>query len=147
VARAYESYYKAFKKTCHVQLRLEFVALKRQSVPRVDSLVEAMFVAELKHRLLTAGHDLAAIRGSVRVGVAAGDMMMADEEGVICSVLYGPDRRTRITPSTRDVFFAVYAPAGIGRGAVRDHPQDLQANVQLIAPAAQMETLEVHGGE
>jgi hypothetical protein len=39
--------------------------------------------------------------------VEAGDMMMADGQGVISSILYGPDRRTRITADTRQAIFAV----------------------------------------
>lgn len=74
-----------------------------------------------------------------------GDMMIADAQGVISSVLYGPDRRTRIRPETRQVLFTVYAPAGIGEQAVFDHLEDIQANVLLVAPAAEVEMLEVYG--
>lgn len=38
---------------------------------------------------------------------------MADGEGVISTVLFGPDQRTRITPGTTDVLFAAYAPTGV----------------------------------
>jgi DNA/RNA-binding domain of Phe-tRNA-synthetase-like protein len=159
---AYEAYYKRFKKTYHVLLQLESVALKGKPVPRAGALVEAMFMAELESLLLTAGHDLAAIRGPLRLDVASGseryimlngqeqelkpgDMMVADGEGVISCVVYGPDRRTRITPGTRDVLYAVYAPPGIPAEAVHRHLQGLQANVRLAAPAAQVETLKVYG--
>jgi DNA/RNA-binding domain of Phe-tRNA-synthetase-like protein len=120
-----------------------------------------MFMAELKNLLLTAGHDLEAIQLPVRLDVSTGseryillngqeqvlkpgDMMMADEQGIISSVLYGPDRRTRITPDTRRVLFAVYAPAGIGEQAVRQHLQDIQTDVMLVAPDAEVESLEVY---
>ncbi len=72
-------------------------------------------------------------------------MMMADAQGVISRVLYGPDHRTRITPVTRHVFFAVYAPPGIGEQAVCQHLQDIQANVRLVAPEAQVGLLKVYG--
>lgn len=160
--QAYDAYYKRFKKTYHVLLQLESVALKGKPIPRVGALVEAMFMAELKNLLLTAGHDLAAVRMPVRLDVAngserfvmlngqeqelkAGDMMMADGEGVISSVVYGPDRRTRITPETRQVLYAVYAPPGIGEDAVLRHLQDIRAIVQLVAPAAAVGLLEVYG--
>jgi len=159
---AYEAYYKRFRKTYHVLLQLESVALKGKPIPRAGALVEAMFMAELKSLLLTAGHDLEAIRGPLRLDVARGgeryvmlngqeqqlkpgDMMVADADGVISCVVYGPDRRTRITPQTRDVLYAVYAPPGIPEDAVRQHLQDLQANVRLAAPAAQVEVLNVYG--
>jgi len=161
VIQAYTSYYKRFGKTYHVQLQLESVALKGKSISRAAALVEAMFIAEVKNLLLTAGHDLGAIRLPVTLGVAtgaerytmlngreqtlkAGDMLMADGEGIISSVLYGPDQRTRITPGTRDVLFAVYAPAGIGEAAVRQHLTDIQESVLLIAPDARTELLAVY---
>lgn len=162
--QAYRAYFKRFKKTYHVQLQLESVVLKGKPIPRVASLVEAMFVAELKNLLLTAGHDLEAIQAPIRLDVAqgseryirlngqeqalkVGDMMIADRQGIISSVVYGPDRRTRITSATRQVFFTVYAPPGIGEQAVDQHLQDIQANVRLIAPQAETELLRVYGAD
>lgn len=159
--QAYNAYYKRFKKTYHVLLQLESVALKGKPIPRVAALVEAMFMAELKNLLLTAGHDLEAIQTPVRLDVSdgseryvringqeqvlkPGDMMIADAKGVISSVLYGPDQRTQITSDTQQVFFTVYAPAGIGEQAVRQHLHDIQANVTLVAPEAEAMLLEVY---
>jgi DNA/RNA-binding domain of Phe-tRNA-synthetase-like protein len=147
-----------------VFLQIESVAVKGKPIPRVAALVEVMFMAELKNLLLTAAHDLGAVRAPVRLDVAsgaeryimlngqeqtlkAGDMMIADAEGVISNVIYGPDLRTRITPDTRDVLYAVYAPPGIGGGAVRRHLLDMQEYVLLVAPGAAVEALEVHGAE
>jgi len=62
-------------------------------------------------------------------------------------VIYGPDQRTRITSDTRQVFFTVYAPAGIGAEAVRQHLHDIQANVVLVSPEAEVESLEVYIAE
>jgi len=56
--RAYNDYAKRFGKTYHVQLQLESIVHKGKSIPRVAALVEAMFMAEPKSQLLTAGHDL-----------------------------------------------------------------------------------------
>ncbi|MBI2955081.1 MAG: hypothetical protein HYY30_12250 [Chloroflexi bacterium] len=158
--KAYEAYYKRFKKTYHVRLQLESVAFKGKSIPRVAALVEAMFMAELKNQLLTAGHDLDALQTSVRVDIANGgeryvllngqeqalkpdDMMMADGLGVISSVIYGPDGRTRITANTRNALFAVYAPPGIDEQTVRHHLEDIQANVLVVAPKAETTLLKV----
>jgi len=162
--QAYNTYYKRYKKTYHVQLQLESVVFKGKSIPQVAGLVEAMFMAELKNLLLTAGHDLEAIQMPVGIDVAngteryvrlngreqelkPGDMMIADAQGVISSVIYGPDRRTRITSETRQVLFTVYAPPGIGQQTVNDHLQDIRANVLLVAPEAHVELLEVYGAE
>jgi DNA/RNA-binding domain of Phe-tRNA-synthetase-like protein len=158
VLRAYVDYYRSHGKTYHVKAQWESVAVKRKPIPTRAALVEAMFMAELANLVLTAGHDVDALAGPVRVQVTAdgdryellngaealltaGDMMMADDAGIVSSVLRGPDRRTRITPETRNVVFTAYAPAGVGEDAVRAHLEDLQANVRLIAPDAQTDEL------
>jgi DNA/RNA-binding domain of Phe-tRNA-synthetase-like protein len=156
VLQAYEAYYRRFQKSYHVQLQLESVALKGKPIPRVAALVEAMFVAELHNQLLTAGHDLAAIDPPVRLGVASssetyvlyngqeqplktGDMYIADRQGVISSVVYGPDKRTRIADSTCAVLFTVYGVPGISRDAIEQHLADLAANVRLVSPEARIQ--------
>jgi DNA/RNA-binding domain of Phe-tRNA-synthetase-like protein len=120
-----------------------------------------MFMAELDNLLLTAGHDLEAVQMPVRVDVArdderyvringheetlkAGDMIIADEQGVLSSVIYGPDRRTQITPQTRRVLFTTYAPSGVGRDVVGKHLEGIRENVLLIAPGAQVVQLRVY---
>lgn len=134
-------------------LQLESVAVKGKRIPSVAALVEAMFMAELKNQLLTAGHDLGRVVKPLTLGIArggevypgirgkdeilkAGDMMISDGVGVISSVLYGPDARTRIGPDTSSVLFTVYAPAGIGEKAVAAHLNDIEDYVRLISPAA-----------
>lgn len=158
--QAYAAYYNRFKKTYHVLLQLESVALRGRPLPGMAALVEAMFMAELQNGLLTAGHDLAALQGPVRVDVATGeetytqlngraeslkpdDMYMADNVGVISSVIYGPDNRTRLAAGTRAVLFTVYAPVGIEAMAVRRHLEDLSENVRVVAPTARIERLEI----
>jgi DNA/RNA-binding domain of Phe-tRNA-synthetase-like protein len=158
--QAYTAYYKRFKKTYHLLLQLESVAIKGKPIPRVAALVEAMFVAELDDLLLTAGHDLAKVVAPLRLDVAAGgeqftniagkenvlkpaDMFIADAEGVLSSIIYGSDRRTQITPQTSQALFCTYAPAGIGGEAVRRHLAHIQENVALFAPQAEVVAFEV----
>jgi DNA/RNA-binding domain of Phe-tRNA-synthetase-like protein len=154
VLHAYVDYYRARGQTYHVKAQRESVAVKGKAIPSRAALVEAMFMAELENLVLTAGHDLMSIALPVRADVAgeddryvlmngneqaaaAGDMMMADGQGIVSTVLYGPDLRTRIGPETRDVLFAAYAPVGIGTKMVRDHLADIRANVLLVAPEAE----------
>jgi DNA/RNA-binding domain of Phe-tRNA-synthetase-like protein len=73
------------------------------------------------------------------------DMFIADAEGIISTVVYCPDHRTRITSKTNRAFFTVYAPPGIGEKAVDDHLRDIQTNVLLITPEAEVEFMEVYG--
>jgi DNA/RNA-binding domain of Phe-tRNA-synthetase-like protein len=64
----------------------------------------------------------------------AGDMFIADAQGVMSSILYGPDRRTQIQPETTAVVFTVYAPTGVSPAAVADHLDDIKGYVALFAP-------------
>lgn len=164
VIQAYNDYYAHFRKTYHVQLQLESIAFKGKSLPQVAALVEAMFMAELNNQLLTAAHDLDAARMPLRLEIASGierytllngqdqelkpgDMIMVDADGVICSVIYGADQRTRITPATRQVIFVVYAPPGISHQTVEAHLREIETNVLLIAPEAVTTSLKVYGTE
>ncbi len=76
---------------------------------------------------------------------AKGDMTISDSHAVISSIIYGPDRRTRIGPGTRSTLFTVYAPVGVGEQAVREHLEDIRHNVLLVAPDGQTELLKVVG--
>ncbi|MFH1185882.1 MAG: hypothetical protein V1755_12720 [Chloroflexota bacterium] len=161
VLRAYEEHYRRFDKTYHLQLQLESIIFKGKPIPSSAALVEAMFMAEMDSLLLTAGHDLDAVRAPLRLDVAsgtenylllrgamqapkAGDMMISDGEGILSSIVYGPDQRTQIRAETTGVVFTVYAPAGIGASAIEAHLAGIRENVRLIAPSARVEILKVH---
>ncbi|MEO7838047.1 MAG: phenylalanine--tRNA ligase beta subunit-related protein [Anaerolineales bacterium] len=162
ILRAYAEYYRQFRKTYHIQLQLESIVLKGKSIPSVAALVEAMFMAEMKDMLLTAGHDLDALHLPLSLDVAtgteqyallrgeqqtlkAGDMMISDQVGVISSIVHGPDQRTHITPETRNVIFTVYAPTGISEQSVTQHLQSIKENVLLFAPQAEVELFQIYG--
>jgi DNA/RNA-binding domain of Phe-tRNA-synthetase-like protein len=162
--KAYQAYFKRFKKTYHVFQQLESVIFKGKPIPQVAALVEAMFMEELRNMLLTAGHDLDAVQLPLNLDTAkgnekyirmngqeqvlkAGDMMIADSVAVISSVIYGPDRRTMITADTKRVLFTVYAVPSIGAQAVRQHLEGIEANIRLVSPDAHLELLEVYGTE
>ena len=159
--QAYTAYYKKFNKTYHVQLQLESVVFKGKSLPSVAALVEAMFMAEIDNLLLTAGHDLDTLQLPITLDVSegnehymllrgqaqtlkSGDMFMADQAGVISSILYGPDQRTQIKAGTCNVLFAVYAPPGIEAQVIQKHLDDIQNNVLLVSPQARTERLVVY---
>ena len=86
------------------------------------------------------------INGQEQV-MKANDMMIADAQGIISSIIYGPDRRTQITSDTRQALFTVYAPEGIDQSTVYAHLQDIRDNVRLIAPSAGMIQHKVYGSK
>jgi DNA/RNA-binding domain of Phe-tRNA-synthetase-like protein len=151
VIQAYITYYKRFKKSYHVALQLESVALKGKAIPSVSPLVECMFMSELANRLLTAVHDISLLQGNISVNTADGsevyttmrgteqelksaDLYMRDDAGIISSIIYGPDARTQITANSNRVLFTVYAPPGVGSDRVKDHLTWIRECMQLICP-------------
>jgi len=158
----YSAYYRKFDKTYHVAGQLKSVVFKDKPIPSVAALVEAMFIAELKNGLLTAGHDLDQLQLPLQLDVATGeetyplmrgseqqlkpaDMYIRDGKGILSSILYGPDQRTQITPETKNAAFTVYAPEGISPSEVEDHLKDIRDLILLISPTSQVETLQVIG--
>ena len=119
-----------------------------------------MFMAEMKSFILTAGHDLDQTIGRIKldsssgtemyrilrgdqVTCKSGDMLMADSQDVICSVIYGQDQRTRITQKTTHVLYVMYVPPGIDYDLIERHLQDLEKNVKLAFPAAHTRLHEI----
>ncbi len=157
---AYKDYYKRFRKTYHVQQQLESIVFKGKSIPRVACLVEAMFMAELHHMLLTAGHDLDLVEPPIALKVAGGDetfvrmngetqilkdgdMFISDSVAPISSVIYGPDSRTKINEKATRVLFTVYGVPGIQEQAVQRHLEEIAANVSLFSPEAEVKCMDV----
>jgi DNA/RNA-binding domain of Phe-tRNA-synthetase-like protein len=160
--QVYGAYYKRFNKTYHVQLQLESIVFKGKSIPGVAALVEAMFMAEIKNMLLTAGHDLDSLQLPIRLDVTRGDevytlmhgqpqqakpgdMIISDGQGIISNIIYGPDQRTQIQPGTRNVIYTTYAPAGIAQPSVTRHLQEIERYVRMFSPQAKTELLQIFG--
>lgn len=152
---SYVTYYKRFKKTYHVLLQLESIILKGKSIPESNPLVMIMFMAELKNLILTAAHDLDRIALPVGVELSkgdegyqllndmekelpTGDMFMEDREGIISSIIYGPDNRTQISEKTNKVLYTIYAPPGIEESLINEHLNDIAHYIQLAAPQAEI---------
>jgi len=157
--RPYVGHYRRFGKTYHLLLQLESVAFRGRPPLAADSLVTAMFAAEIDHLLLTAGHDLDALRpplvadvtrpGDRYIGIGGkvietrpGDMCIRDGEGIVSAVLHGPDRRTRLLPTTESVLFTTYAPAGITDAELGDHLRAIEELVRAGSPSAITELLD-----
>ena len=119
-------------------------------------------MAEIKDMLLTSGHDLDVLQLPIWLDVTKGDetyilmrgqpqqvkpgdMLISDGKGIISNIIYGPDQRSQIQPSTRNVLYTTYAPAGIPAQAVMEHLQHIREYVRLFAPYVQTEMLQVFG--
>jgi DNA/RNA-binding domain of Phe-tRNA-synthetase-like protein len=150
VMAEYDRYYTRFNKTYHVQLQLESIVLKGKRLPDVSPAVDANFMAELQTLILTAGHDSQKLRGPIVIDVSregeqmtqmnglskairAGDMIMRDADGICCSIIYGQDARSPISPETSRVLYVAYAPAGVAADAVERQLRGIEENLRLFS--------------
>lgn len=157
----YVSYYKRFGYTYHVLLQLESV-VHGKAIPSVSVLVKAMFMAELDNMLLTSGHDLEKIKAPLflksstgtenytgingkPITTIPGDIMIADSQSVISSILKGPDNRTCIDAKTRQALFTIYAPYGIQESLVNRHLDDMESYIRTFSPDAATYVKKVYG--
>lgn len=157
---AYAAYYKRWGQRYHVARQLESVAQKDKPLPRVAALVEAMFIAELRDLLLTAGHDLDVLELPVRLSagtgepylapnskdltVKPGDMFIADARGrVLSAIITGPSDFARIGPDTKAALFYAYAPPGVDPSLVSAHLDEIERGVRLISPDTEVVSQEI----
>ena len=137
IAVAYAGYFRRFGGRYPVVHQAKTV-IGGHAIASASALVEAMFVAELGSLVLTSGHDLSVLHDALRVDVARagdtytklsgkaqtlreGDMVVRDASGIIASVFYGPDQRTRIRDDTTAVLFGAWSPKGIPPVTVEAH--------------------------
>jgi DNA/RNA-binding domain of Phe-tRNA-synthetase-like protein len=147
----YDRYYTRFNKTYHVQLQLESIVVKGKRLPDVSPAVDANFMAEVETLILTAGHDAAKLRGPIVIdvsldgeqmtpmngaarGIRAGDMVMRDTDGICCSIIYGQDARSPISPATSAILYVAYAPAGVVADLVERQLQRIEEHLRLVSP-------------
>ena len=160
VMAAYEGYYKRFNKTYHVQIQVESIVLKGRNLPEVSPLVDANFIAEVETSVLTAGHDVDRLHEPVSIDVSregdtitqlngetkpirAGDMVMRDADGISCTILYGQDNRSPISPATTHVLYVTYAPVGVSAETVQAELQTILGYVRLFSPDIHVEQIQL----
>ena len=160
VLAAYDAFYRRFRKSYHVQLQLESVVIKGKPIFSPSALVTCMFMAELKTGLLTAAHDFDALDLPLTAEIAAGeetyqklngteqqlktgDLYIRDQQGILSSVIYGPDQRTQILPDTINSIFTTYGPPGISASQIEGQLEILEGYIRLFAPKAVRDQLLV----
>jgi len=156
----YINYYKKRGYTYHVLGQLESV-IKGKPIPSFLPCVEAMFMAELKNMMLTAGHDLDKVTSPVKLGECTGnesfvamsdkevltvaeDYMITDSTDILSTILRGPDRRTAITKDTSKVIYTVYILPGIDDSIAIEHLKDIETYVKLFSEKAITSIMEIY---
>jgi DNA/RNA-binding domain of Phe-tRNA-synthetase-like protein len=99
------------------------------ALPTVTPFVDALLSAEMAHGLLMGVQDRAPLSGGLTYDLAdAGEqyagmrgpvtcrnneMVLRDGQGIVASYFQGPDKRSAIQSSTRDLVFYAFAAPGI----------------------------------
>lgn len=81
------------------------------------------------------------------ITLKSNDMMMKDSQGVVCTIIYGQDQRTPISPQTRRALYVSYAPPGISRKSVQKQLDSIRDNILLFAPKAEVEMVEIFSAQ
>ena len=98
--------------------------------PIVNLYIDTHIIAEMYHGILMAIQDLDHFHGKWRLDLAkegetfqgvSGKMILCkteeivlrDETGIVCSLFQGPDFRTKVDPSSRDIVVYVFTAPGI----------------------------------
>lgn len=161
VIKKYNEFFKKFGKKYPIEYQIKSI-VEGKSFPSQYTVVESMFMAELKNMYLTAGHDLDLISGSLNTTITrdgeeytnisgkemklkAEDIVTKDENGIISSVLYGPDRRTRITEKTRNYLFFAYFPYGEEDSKIKNHFEDILKYIKIFDNELERSEIEIYG--
>lgn len=157
---AYHAFYRRFRKSYHVLLQLESVVFSDKPIRSSSALVTAMFLSELETGLLTAVHDQDFLNQPLRADTAEGnesflqfsgqrktlklgDLYIADQDGIVSSLIYGPDSRTRIRSDTTRALFTTYGMPGISRETIESQLLCLENLVRLYSPDLSRKALEI----
>jgi DNA/RNA-binding domain of Phe-tRNA-synthetase-like protein len=98
--------------------------------PIVNLYIDAHIIAEMCHGILMAIQDLDRFQGGWKLDLANEDetfqgvsgnmirckkeeIILRDEEGIVCSLFQGPDFRTKVDASTKNIVIYVFTARGI----------------------------------
>ena len=156
--RYYNNYFKTWKKTYTYPIEYQINTIRKgRQLPQVSVLVDSMFIAELNNMILTSGHDLDTIQGDLAFDVAMGDeqylkingkeqdlkkgdIFLKDEEGnILACILFGPARRTSISPKTKNALYFAWCPQKINEAQVKTHLNEILMNVEKVYPTVTSE--------
>lgn len=126
VTRRMAAFDQFFAKNGHRSpLSAQFEQMQRKGLPQGIPLVQALLLVEMSAGLLMGAQDALAVQGDLVYDLARagetfqgmrsevqcreGEIVLRDEAGVIASLLQGPDHRTRLGKSAKDVVFFIFA--------------------------------------
>ncbi|MFX0150282.1 MAG: phenylalanine--tRNA ligase beta subunit-related protein [Candidatus Hodarchaeota archaeon] len=148
IIQKYDTYFKMWNKTYPIEYQINTIK-GGGNFPQVSVLVDNMFIAELKSRILTSGHDLDEIQGDLTFDISRGteqyqkingqeqklkknDVILEDHEGILACILYGPARRTSITLKTKNALYFAWCPYATDEGLIKAHLNEILKNMKHL---------------
>lgn len=138
----------------------QFEAMHRKGSIGGSPLVQALLLSEMTTGLLMGAQDAAAIKQSLLCDIAGenesfrgmrGDIqcrkreiVLRDAEGIIATLLQGPDHRTRLKKDTKEVAFFVFSVPGIDGQAVQEAAAVVRAMFQAAGDEISSEVQASH---
>ena len=156
--QTYADFFQQFGYDCPLTQHLKRTV--NSGFPRYSLFVDAHFMAEMCAGILVAVTDFNKFEGNLSLDVAndhetcagmggrkfvtqEGEIVLRDENEIVCVLCQGADEKTRISPATENVLFYAYAVPGIDR-------KHLEAGLTIAADAVvafgggQIEFLAIH---
>jgi len=141
----YAAYFERFGYPCPLVDHLKRTI--NSGFPRYNLLVDCHFMAEMCAGILVAVTDFDCFEGKLTLDLARegevcsgmggrefrtqeGEIVLRDEEDIVCVLCQGADEKTRARPDTKNVLFYAYAVPGIG-------PEHLQEGLETAAEAVE----------
>jgi DNA/RNA-binding domain of Phe-tRNA-synthetase-like protein len=124
----YDQFFKEWGYPC--PLPSHFKRTVEMGFPIVNLYIDAHIIAEMYHGILMAIQDLNRFKGEwkldlsregeifqgvsgKRIRCKEGEIILRDEEGIVCSLFQGPDFKTRVELVSKDIAVYVFTAPGI----------------------------------
>ena len=109
---------------------MESIFVKKHDFPETNPAIQALFLTELKYGVLAAVCDMDKMNEPFSIEVAdgeetyigmegelttlkRGDIYLRDANGIVVSIIYGQDLRTRVSDYTKNIMFIVKGVEGV----------------------------------
>lgn len=153
----YDQFFQGFGFECPLPKHLERTV--NSGFHRYNLMVDAHFMAEMCAGILVAVTDYDRFDGSLTLDLAAGgeacagmggreietkegEIVLRDENSIVCVLCQGADEKTRVIEETRNVLFYGYAVPGIDNRYIKEG-LDVAADIMVRFGGGKEEFLEV----
>jgi DNA/RNA-binding domain of Phe-tRNA-synthetase-like protein len=131
----YDKFFQSFGFDCPLPKHLKRTV--NSGFPQYNLMVDAHFMAEMGAGILVAVTDYDRFDGRLMLDVAKagelsrgmgqrtfvtkeGEIVLKDEQDIVCVLCQGADEKTRVNEETKDVLFYAYAAPGIDSVHLKD---------------------------